>query len=89
MNGKLRDVSTLEGHAAFRRRQSAHQRAHQRSFAHAVVAEDADKFALAHGEIDAHQNRHAAVARTEISRGENFTRWRFLAEVHAATFLPR
>ena len=66
MRGPLRDVDAVDHDAAAGRRQQTHDRLQQRGLAHAVVADDAERLALAQLERDAAQHRNMAIAGVQI-----------------------
>jgi hypothetical protein len=55
-------IDAVDRHPARAGRHQADQRLHERGLAHAVVADDADRFAFAQLEGDAVQHRHVAIA---------------------------
>jgi hypothetical protein len=66
-------------HAPAGCRQNTHQRFQERRLAHAVVAENADEFALVDGEAHPVEDRNAAIPRSQSLHIEH----------HAAACLPR
>jgi len=75
---QVRDVVVQERHAPCGRRDEAHQGPHQRGLSHAVVTEDAEELPGFQQDVDAHQDRNAAVAGAQCCDFE-----------HHAAFLPR
>ncbi len=64
---EARKVLAIEPHRAARRRNDAHQRLEERGLAHAVVAEHAENLALRNDDIDALQDRNAAISGAEAA----------------------
>src|ERR1700694_5068576 len=64
-------ILPLENDGAFGRRQKADQRPHQRRLADTVATDHGDDLTFAYIHIDALQHRLAAIAGTELERGEN------------------
>ena len=64
------DLRAVETDHALGRRQKPDQRLHQRRFANAVAADDGNDLAIAHVEVDALQDRLAAIAAAQALERE-------------------
>src|SRR3982074_3005892 len=70
MRDQRAHILPLENDGAFGRRQKPDQRPHQRRLADAVAADHGDDLTFAYIHVDALQHRLAAIAGTQLERGE-------------------
>ena len=73
MRGPTGHIDAVDHDLAAARRQQTHDRLHERGLAHAVVADDTDRFAFPKLQRNAMQHRHFAVAGLQVDDVEDKT----------------